>query len=146
MPADLVHPLLDPATPRPPGAWGAFLLFLIPVGGGIPAGVLLARAGGVSPPMMAVLYFLSDVVLAFVLEPFIRLLLALGRWVPVLAQLGRRLGAALQRAGGTATAARGPLGLVLVSFTVDPITGRTAAAAAGHGFLRSPATCSTSRC
>ena len=135
MPADLVHPLLDPATPRPPGAWGAFLLFLIPVGGGIPAGVLLARAGGVSPPMMAVLYFISDVVLAFVLEPFIRLLLALGRWVPVLAQLGRRLGAALQRAGGTATAARGPLGLVLVSFTVDPITGRTAAAAAGHGFL-----------
>ena len=94
--------------------------------------MLLARAGGVSPPMMAVLYFLSDVVLAFVLEPFIRLLLALGRWVPVLAQLGRRLGAALQRAGGTATAARGPLGLVLVSFTVDPITGRTAAAAAGH--------------
>ena len=135
MPADLVHPLLDPSTPRPPGAWGAFLLFLIPVGGGIPAGVLLARAGGVSPPMMAVLYFLSDVVLAFILEPFIRLLLALGRWVPVLAELGRRVRATLQRAGGAATAARGPLGLVLVSFTVDPITGRTAAAAAGHGFV-----------
>ena len=92
MPADAIHALLDPAAPRPPGAWGAFLLFLIPVGGGIPAGVLLARDSGVSPPMMAALYFLSDVVLAFAFEPLIRLLLALGRWVPPLARLGQRLG------------------------------------------------------
>ena len=135
MPADAVHALLDPNIQRPPGAWGAFLLFLIPVGGGIPAGVLLARDGGVSPPMMAVLYFFSDVVLAFAFEPFIRLLLALGRWVPLLARLGRRLGGAFQRAGAGANPARGPLGLVFVSFSVDPITGRTAAAAAGHGFV-----------
>jgi len=135
MPADAVHALLDPAAPRPPGAWGAFLLFLIPVGGGIPAGVLLARDSGVSPPVMAALYFLSDVVLAFAFEPFIRLLLALGRWMPPLARLGRRLGGVFQRGGGAANAARGPLGLVLVSFSVDPITGRTAAAAAGHGFV-----------
>jgi len=135
MPADAVHALLDPAAPRPPGAWGAFLLFLIPVGGGIPAGVLLARDSGVSPPMMAALYFLSDVVLAFAFEPLIRLLLALGRWVPPLARLGRRLGGVFQGGGAGANAARGPLGLVLVSFSVDPITGRTAAAAAGHGFV-----------
>src|SRR5207249_5463016 len=115
MPADAVHALLDPAAPRPPGAWGAFLLFLIPVGGGIPAGVLLARDSGVSPPVMAALYFLSDVVLAFAFEPFIRLLLALGRWMPPLARLGRRLGGVFQRGGGAANAARGPLGLVLVS-------------------------------
>ena len=30
---------------------------------------------------------------------------------------------------------RGPLGLILVSFSVDPMTGRAAAAAAGHGFV-----------
>jgi len=134
MPADGVHALLDP-TQRPPGAWSAFLLFLVPVGGGIPAGVLLARDGGVSPPMMAILYFFSDVVLAFAFEPLIRLLLALGRWVPPLARLGRRLGGAFQRVGAGTNAARGPLGLVFVSFSVDPITGRTAAAAAGHGFV-----------
>ncbi|MDE2237478.1 MAG: hypothetical protein KGK30_06280, partial [Elusimicrobia bacterium] len=29
----------------------------------------------------------------------------------------------------------GPLGLILVAFGVDPMTGRAAAAAAGHGFL-----------
>src|SRR5207237_9439879 len=135
MPANAVQALLDPAAPRPPGAWGAFLLFLIPVGGGIPAGVLLARDSGVSPPMMAALYFLSDVVLAFAFEPLIRLLLALGRWVPPLARLGRRLGGVFQGGGAGAHAGRGPLGLVPVSFSVDPISGRTAAAAAGHGFV-----------
>ena len=65
--------------------WGGVLtLFLIPVGGGIPAGVLLARARGIGWPAMELLYFISD---------------------------------------------------VLIAFGVDPMTGRTAAHAAGHGFL-----------
>ena len=33
-----------------------FMLFLLPVGGGIPAGVLLARANGLSWPVTAGLY------------------------------------------------------------------------------------------
>ncbi len=129
--------LLDPTAPLPSGwpvgALGAFLLFLVPVGGGIPAGVLIARAGGVSPPVMMALYFVSDVVLAFVFEPMLRLLVALGRWVPVLGRLGRRLGRGVQ--GGLPGGTRGPLGLILVSFSVDPMSGRAAAAAAGHGFV-----------
>jgi hypothetical protein len=129
----------SPLAALPPswqtGAWGAFMLFLIPVGGGIPAGVLLARAHGVSPLVMAGLYFLSDVVMAFVVEPVLAVLFAVGRWIPALGRLGRRIAGFMQgnalRGGG----ARGPLALVLISFGVDPITGRAAAAAAGHGFV-----------
>src|SRR5262249_8686034 len=63
MPDGFWRAVLDPNAPLPAGwpvgALGAFLLFCVPIGGGIPAGVLMARTAGVSPPVMAVLYFLS---------------------------------------------------------------------------------------
>lgn len=130
--------LLDPTAPLPTGwpvgALGAFLLFLVPVGGGIPAGVLMAHAAGVGPPVMAFLYFVSDIVLAFVFEPMLHFLRALGRWVPILGRLGTAMTRTVERTGMQG-GARGPLSLVLVSFGVDPMTGRAAAAAAGHGFV-----------
>jgi len=49
------------------------MLFLLPVGSGIPAGVLLARANGLSWPVTAGLYFVSDVALAVAFEPVLRL-------------------------------------------------------------------------
>ena len=48
-------------------------LFVIPVGGGIPAGVLLARNQGLAWPVMAVLYLISDVILALAFEPLLNL-------------------------------------------------------------------------
>jgi len=131
--------ILDPSAPLPHG-WpagmlGAFLLFCVPIGGGIPAGVLMARAANVSPPVMMALYFVSDLVLAVTFEPVLRILSWIGRWVPPLARLGRAMRGLAMRSGGAGTGARGPLGLVLVSFGVDPMTGRAAAAAAGHGFV-----------
>jgi hypothetical protein len=131
--------LIDPSAPLPHG-WpvgtlGAFLLFCVPIGGGIPAGVLMARNAGVSPPAMAVLYFFSDVVLAFTFEPILRVFAWLGRWIPPLARVGTWIRSLARRAGGQQTGSRGPLGLVLVAFGVDPMTGRAAAAAAGHGFV-----------
>jgi hypothetical protein len=132
--------VLDPSAPLPHGwpvgALGAFLLFCVPIGGGIPAGVLMARAAGVPPPGTAILYFLSDVVLAFTFEPVLLLLAGIGRWVPVLGRMGAALRALATRAAGAHAGVRGPLGLVLVSFGVDPMTGRAAAAAAGHGFVQ----------
>src|SRR5262249_42004104 len=119
----------------PVGALGAFLLFCVPIGGGIPAGVLMARNAGVSPPVMAVLYFFSDLVLAVTFEPILVALAGLDRWIRPLARMGTAIRALATRAGGAQTGARGPLGLVLVSFGVDPMTGRAAAAAAGHGFV-----------
>jgi len=44
------------------------MLFLIPVGGGIPAGVLLARDKGLAWPVTAGLYLISDILLALAFE------------------------------------------------------------------------------
>lgn len=112
------------------------LLFLLPVGGGIPAGVLLAQSRGLAWPTTAGLYFLSDVLLALAFEPILRLLVAWGRRVPRLARMSVILKDAMARSvaqwGGTGA---GPLALVLIAFGVDPMTGRATALAAGHGFL-----------
>lgn len=112
------------------------LLFLLPVGGGIPAGVLLARSSGLSWPTTAGLYFASDVLLALAFEPVPRLLVAGARRLPALARFRVALKAALARSVAPyAGAGVGPVSLVLIAFGVDPMTGRATALAAGHGFL-----------
>ena len=117
------------------GAWGVFMLFLIPIGGGIPAGVLLAKTRGIPWPAMMVLYFISDVVLALVFEPVMRLMIALGRKVAFLSRLTEAMRQAIRRTSSSYGSGAGPLALILVAFGVDPMTGRAAAAAAGHGFV-----------
>lgn len=111
-------------------------LFIIPVGGGIPAGVLLAQAKGLAWPITTVLYLVSDIALALAFEPILRLISAVMGKISFLARFSAALKAATARSvahiGGTGT---GPLGLVMVAFGVDPITGRATALAAGHGFL-----------
>jgi hypothetical protein len=111
-------------------------LFLIPVGGGIPAGVLLARTNGLAWPVTAGLYFISDVILAFAFEPVLRLLVAISRRLTILARVGAAMTAAMERTaahyGGTGA---GPFVLIMVAFGVDPMTGRAAAHAAGHGVI-----------
>ena len=111
-------------------------LFLLPVGGGIPAGVLLARDQGLAWPITTGLYLISDMVLALFFEPILRLVAALVAKVPRLTRLGAALKAATARSvahfGGTSA---GPLALVMIAFGVDPMTGRATALAAGHGFL-----------
>jgi hypothetical protein len=138
-PNDLLRALVDPTAPLPTGwpsgVWGVFLLFLVPVGGGIPFGVLMARDAGLGLFGTTALYFLSDVLLAFLTEPFVALMRWLGQRVPPLKRMGDLLarftgGAGLQDGG-----VRGPLGLILVSFSITLTTGRAAAAAAGHGFI-----------
>lgn len=111
-------------------------LFIIPVGGGIPAGVLLARDYGLAWPVTAGLYLVSDMLLVLAFEPFLRLLTLLGGKVPFLARLGAAMKTATARSvshfSGTGS---GPLALVMIAFGVDPMTGRATALAAGHGFL-----------
>jgi len=111
------------------------MLFLIPVGGGIPAGVLLAAKTGLAWPVTAGLYFTSDVMLAFAFEPILRLLAALGRRVHFLARMGDAMAASMERiASHYGGRAAGPFTLVMIAFGVDPMTGRAAAMAKGHGF------------
>jgi hypothetical protein len=111
-------------------------LFLLPVGGGIPAGVLLASSKGLAWTITTVLYLVSDMVLALAFEPILRILAALGRKVLFLARLSVAFKAATARSvayfSGTGA---GPLALVMIAFGVDPMTGRATALAAGHGFL-----------
>ena len=114
------------------------VLFLLPVGGGIPSGVLLARASGLAWPMTAGLYLLSDVLQALALEPILRLLAALAERRPLLKQFK----AALKQTMAQSTAyfsgtGMGPFSLVMIAFGLDPISGRVAALAAGHGVLSS---------
>ncbi len=112
------------------------MLFLIPVGGGIPAGVLLAQTKGLAWPVTAGLYLVSDVLLALAFEPVLRLLAWLVGKVPFLARFSARMKAAMAKSTAhfTGTGA-GPVALVMFSFGADPMSGRAAALAAGHGFL-----------
>jgi hypothetical protein len=116
--------------------FSVLMLFLIPVGGGIPAGVLLARTKGLAWPVTAGLYLVSDVLLALAFEPVLRLLAWLGGKVPFLARFSARMKAAMAKSAAhfSGTGAS-PITLVMISFGVDPMTGRASALAAGHGFL-----------
>lgn len=111
-------------------------LFLLPVGGGIPAGVLLAQSKGLAWPITTGLYLVSDVLLAIAFEPILRLLAVLAGKISFLARFRAVLKVLTARSvayvSGTGT---GPLALVMIAFGVDPMTGRATALAAGHGFL-----------
>ncbi|MBI5239185.1 MAG: hypothetical protein HY926_01805 [Elusimicrobia bacterium] len=111
------------------------MLFLIPVGGGIPAGVLLARDHHIAWPVTASLYLVSDVILAFLFEPVLRLLIAVVRRIPPLARAAEAVRLAMDRTAAQYGVGAGPFALVMIAFGVDPMTGRAAAAAAGHGFV-----------
>jgi hypothetical protein len=131
--------VFDPTAPLPTlwpaGAWGVFLVFVTQIGAGIPLGVLMGRNAGISPVMMAGLYMASDVVLALTMEPILALLRWLGRRVEILGRLGNRLSRFSGAAGLQGGGVRGPLGLILFSFSVSPTAGRAASEAAGHGFV-----------
>jgi hypothetical protein len=111
-------------------------LFLLPVGGGIPAGVLLASSKGLAWPITTGVYLVSDIVLALAFEPVLRLLAVLTGKITFLARISTVLKAATARSvehfSGTSA---GPCALVMIAFGVDPMTGRATAHAAGHGFL-----------
>jgi len=131
--------IFDPTAPLPTlwptGAWGVFLVFVTQIGAGIPLGVLMARNAGIPPVAMAGLYLASDVVLAVTMEPILALLRWLGRRVEFLGRLGNRLSRFSGAAGLQGGGVRGPLGLILFSFSVSPTAGRAASEAAGHGFV-----------
>jgi len=131
--------VFDPTAPLPTlwpaGALGVFLVFATQIGAGIPLGVLMARNAGIPPVAMAGLYLASDVVLAVTMEPMLALLRWLGRRVEFLGRLGNRLSRFSGAAGLQGGGVRGPLGLILFSFSVSPTAGRAASEAAGHRFL-----------
>lgn len=116
-------------------AWEVFVLFLIPIGGGIPAGVVLGASRGLDWPLMAVLYFCSDVVLAICFEPLLHFFLKASRTSPHLGRIRETLAQATRLTTSRYGINPGPFSLIMVTFGTDPMTGRAVAHAAGHGFF-----------
>jgi hypothetical protein len=116
-------------------AWEVFLLFLIPIGGGIPAGVLLAKSRAIEWPAMIVLYFLSDVVLACLFEPIMKLILLVGKRSPFMTRFNEAFKKSLNKTISRYGMSMGPFSLIMLSFGADPMTGRAAALAGGHHFV-----------
>jgi hypothetical protein len=123
-------------VPSTASALSVLKLFLIPVGGGIPAGVLLAQTKGAVWPVTTMLYLVSDIVLAIAFEPVLRLITIICGKIPFLARISALLKSASARSvshfWGTGA---GPISLMMIAFGVDPMTGRASALAAGHGFI-----------
>lgn len=115
--------------------WDVLLLFLIPIGGGIPGGVLLAKSRNIDWPFMMLLYFISDVLLALAFEPIMILLIRLGRRVEFIARMGIIMKLTIQKTIEHYGNSTGIFALIMIAFGVDPMTGRAVAVAAGHGFI-----------
>jgi uncharacterized membrane protein len=116
-------------------AYEVFLLFMVPIGGGIPVGVVVGNNHGLSWMTMSVLYFFSDVVLACLFDPCMKLFIRLGKKSPAVAKLNATFKKSVTLSTSQYGPKPGPWLLVLIAFGVDPMTGRAASHMAGHGFL-----------
>jgi hypothetical protein len=116
-------------------AWEVLSLFLIPVGGGIPAGVLLAKTKGFAWPAMMGLYFISDIIQAIIFEPILHGLAKLAKRSERFQKFATAYKASMQKSVASYGINPGPFALIMISFGIDPLTGRTAALTAGHGFM-----------
>ena len=111
------------------------MIFLVPFGGGIPAGVVLAQKLLLPWPEMAVLYFISDLILAVCFEPLMYLFIYFAKDSKVLTRTMENYRNNLKKMGVKYGTNLSPLALVGISLGVDPMTGRAAARASGHGFV-----------
>jgi hypothetical protein len=115
--------------------WDVLVIFLIPFGGGIPAGVMLAQSRGLAWPMMMILYFISDVILACAFEPVMLLFIKYTKRFQFLNRVSEMMKQTIQKSIEHYGNSSGILALIMIAFGVDPMTGRAVAIAAGHGFF-----------
>lgn len=112
-------------------ALDVLVLFIVPFGGGIPAGVILANNRAIPWFEMIGLYFISDCLLAIVFEPVmhtVRKSAAFSRMNP---KIKTDYIKNMARFGFKPN----PFSLVIFTFGADPMTGRVATFIAGHKFL-----------
>lgn len=118
-------------------AWKVLGVYLIPFGGGIPGGVILAKNSNIPWGISMLLYFVSDIILACVFEPLMYAFILMRdkykfRFVALLSEAFK---VSVQKAIAHYGHRTGPIVLILIAFGVDPMTGRAAAKSAGHGFI-----------
>jgi hypothetical protein len=117
------------------GTLFTFLLFVIPTGAGIPAGVLLGQRVGLTAAAMSGLYVASGLLRATLFEPFFRWVARQrheGGRVSRLRDAAREL---LARHAMLKRAMRGAWAPLIFGYNIDPMAGRVAAAAVGMGWL-----------
>jgi hypothetical protein len=128
-----------PSPLMPPGfldeAWKILLLYLSPVGSGIPAGVVYAQSRGITWPAMAIVYLFSDVIFAFFFEPLMMLFIRKSKTNPKLARVREALAMSTNQMFGHLAIRPGPLTIVLITFGSVPAIGRPISYLAGHGFF-----------
>ncbi|HVB96154.1 MAG TPA: hypothetical protein VNG11_00340 [Chloroflexota bacterium] len=104
------------------GPIAVFVVFLLPWGPGAPVGIVLARKDGVSPALTILLYVLSDVVTAFILDPLVRQLQSRGER----SEFGRRLLGSFNKLGRLTQVSSGrfglPFSLFIFTFATDFFT------------------------
>ncbi len=110
-------------------------LFLIPIGGGIPAGVILAKNRGLEWPVVTLIYFLSDLILACVFEPLMHWFIKTAKHSQFMLRWIDAYKVSLAKAGFKNYLTPSPFSLIMLSFGVDPMTGRVVSHLAGHGFI-----------
>lgn len=110
-------------------------LFVIPVGGGIPAGVLLAKSKGIDWVATSLIYLVSDILLACVFDPLMWSVVRLIKRSPKQDLIFGSLKNSLQKTIPRLGVSVGPLSLILIAFGTDPMTGRVVTAMKGHGFI-----------
>jgi hypothetical protein len=115
--------------------WDVLLIFLIPFGGGIPAGVMLAQSRGLAWPVMMLLYLFSDIILACAFEPMMLLFMKYGKRVHLFVRLSEAMKLMIAKTIEHYGNSSGIFALIMIAFGADPMTGRAVAVAAGHGFF-----------
>jgi hypothetical protein len=112
-------------------AWQVLVLYCVPIGGGIPAGVVVANNKGLGWPIMMIIYFISDIMLACVFDPIVYFL----RKHPRTQKFKEAYKKSLQKTVLKDGTKLRPFTLIMIAFGIDPMTGRLATILSGHGFL-----------
>ena len=100
-----------------------------------PDGVVLAQKRGLTWPLMVLLYFISDVILACAFEPLLLFFVRASVRSPRLSRVRDALVKSMSKMVARYGINPGPFSLVMITFGTDPMTGRSFAFAAGHGFF-----------
>lgn len=140
VPAELVQASFTPATALPvtlfAGSLGALLAFFMPLGAGIPLGVLLARDSGLGIPGAVALYTVAYTFRILKIETIFFLFRWLQSRVPQLQRATELVNRASVRSGLRGGGLRGSMLTLTIAYAISPTAGRAAAALAGFGFIR----------
>lgn len=111
-------------------ALDVLLLFIVPFGGGIPAGVVLGHERGVPWFELMLLYFISDCLLAICFDPVMHTVRKSKAFARINPKIKTDYIKNMERFGFKPN----PFSLIVFTFGSDPMSGRVATFIAGHGF------------